>query len=103
MTTEFLTGILFFGHERVENSLIAWQRFNALLYTAEFKTSPKFKAFPDFKLNMTQKWKLYFAKDRKNCGKRRKCWLPPFSPFLTMFSQALFLRMITMCYHVVKG
>ena len=26
----------------------------------------------------------------KHCGKRRKCWLPAFSPFLTMFSNALF-------------
>ena len=23
---------------------------------------------------------------RKHCGKRRKCWLPAFSPFPTMFS-----------------
>ena len=24
-------------------------------------------------------------KKRKHCGKRRKCWFPAFSPFLTMF------------------
>ena len=23
--------------------------------------------------------------DRKHCGKKRKCWLPAFSPFPTMF------------------
>ena len=27
-----------------------------------------------------------FWKGRKHCGKRRKCWLPAFSPFPTMFS-----------------
>ena len=31
-------------------------------------------------------WKieLFFGKSRKQCGKRRKCWLPAFSPFPTM-------------------
>ena len=32
--------------------------------------------------------KLCFEKGRKHCGKRRKCWLPAFSPFPTMFSKA---------------
>ena len=27
---------------------------------------------------------------RKHCGKRRKCWLPAFSPFPTMFSTPFF-------------
>ena len=31
----------------------------------------------------------WFGKGRKHCGKRRKCWLPAFSPFPTMFSKAL--------------
>ena len=31
-----------------------------------------------------------FGKGRKHCGKRRKCWLPGFSPFPTMFSKATF-------------
>ena len=34
------------------------------------------------------------GKDRKQCGKRRKCWLPAFSPFPTMFSRGLFLRVV---------
>ena len=29
---------------------------------------------------------------RKHCRKRRKCWLPAFSPFPTMFSKAAFHR-----------
>ena len=32
--------------------------------------------------------------DITHCGKRRKCWLPEFSPFPTMFSEALFLRVV---------
>ena len=30
----------------------------------------------------------------KHNGKRRKCWLPAFSPFPIMFSKAIFLRVI---------
>ena len=29
---------------------------------------------------------FYLWLGRKHCGKRRKCWLPAFSPFPTMFS-----------------
>ena len=36
---------------------------------------------------MTQKLKFVLKKSRKYCGKRRKCWLPAFSPFPTMFSK----------------
>ena len=48
----------------------------------------KLKAFTDDKINVTKKLKFWFGKDRKHCGKRRKCWLPAFSPFPTMFSKA---------------
>ena len=34
--------------------------------------------------------------DRKHCGKRRKCWLPAFSTFPTMFSKGI-------SYGVVKS
>ena len=33
-------------------------------------------------------------KGRKRCGKRRKCWLPAFCPFPTVFSQACFLKFV---------
>ena len=36
---------------------------------------------------LSEKFKSIFGKGRKNCGKRRKCWLPAFSPFLSMFSK----------------
>ena len=35
------------------------------------------------------KIKISFGKGRKHCGKRRKCWLPAFSPFPTLFSKRL--------------
>ena len=34
------------------------------------------------------------SKDRKDYGKRRKCWLPAFSPFPAMFSEGFLLRVI---------
>ena len=33
-------------------------------------------------------------KGTKHCGKVRKCWKPAFSPFSTMFSKALFFRVV---------
>ena len=53
---------------------------------------PKLKAFADDKMNKTPKTKICFGKDRKHSRKRRKCWLPAFSPFPTMFSKRYFLR-----------
>ena len=38
------------------------------------------------------KTKIVFGMGRKHCGKRRKCWLPAFSPSPTMFSKGFFFR-----------
>ena len=58
----------------------------------------KLKAFADDKINVTQilKFVLKVVENivRKHCGKRRKCWLPAFSPFLTILSKAFFLRVV---------
>ena len=35
-------------------------------------------------------------------GKKRKCWLPAFSPFATMFSTSLYLRDVKTWDCVVK-
>ena len=43
------------------------------------------------------------SKDRKHCGKRRKCWLPAFSSFPTMFSKGFFLHCVKSRQSVVKG
>ena len=52
------------------------------------------------------KWKLNIeicnGKGRKHCGKWRKCWLPAFSPFPTMFSKAFCLRVVKSWVCVVK-
>ena len=61
----------------------------------------KFKAFADDKINLTQN--LIFLNGRKHCGKRRKCWLPAFSPFPTMFSKAFFHRVIKIRDFVVMS
>ena len=37
---------------------------------------------------------MCFREGRKHSGKRRKCWLPIFFPFPTMFSKAFFLRVV---------
>ena len=38
------------------------------------------------------KYEMYRFGRRKQWGKRRKCWLPAFSPFLTSFSEAWFIK-----------
>ena len=54
----------------------------------------KLKAFADDKMNLNKKstcfgkaFRKAFGKGRKHGRKRRKCWLPAFSPFPTMFSK----------------
>ena len=53
--------------------------------------------------NSDSKIKICFRKSRKHCGKRRKCWLPAFSPFPTMFSKAFFSRGVKSQDCVVMG
>ena len=62
----------------------------------------KFKAFADKKIILTKK-SACVGKSRKHCGERRKCWLPAFSPFPTMFSKAFFSRGVKSRDRVVKG
>ena len=38
--------------------------------------------------------KFIMGNGGKHCGKRRKCWLPAFSPFLSMFWKGLFLKVV---------
>ena len=47
---------------------------------------------------MTEKLKVALA---KHCGKRRKCWLPAFSPFPTVFSRA-FLQKVVKSHDCLK-
>ena len=49
------------------------------------------------------KLEICFGKEKKHCGKRRKFWLPAFSPFPTMFSKAFFSRYVKSQHCVVKS
>ena len=57
----------------------------------------KLKAFAGNKINATEKFTLVLGRIRKHCGKRRKCWLPAFSPFSTMISNGFLYRIIKSC------
>ena len=62
----------------------------------------KLKAFAD-NLNIEKMTISLFDKSRKQCGKRRKCWLPAFSPCPRVFSTAFFFRVIISWDCVVRS
>ena len=47
----------------------------------------KLKAVVYNKIKVTEKLKMILGRTENIVGKRRKCWLPAFSPFPTMFSK----------------
>ena len=49
------------------------------------------------------KAEISFGEGRKHCEKRRKCWLPAFSPFPAMFSKAFSFRIVRTWGYVRKG
>ena len=49
------------------------------------------------------KFEFCFGKGRKHLGKRRKCWLPAFSPFPTIFPKAFSFKEITSQNFMVKS
>ena len=53
-----------------------------------------FKAFADDKINVILKLRFVLGKVEKHCEKRRKCWLPAFSPFPSMFSKGFFFKVV---------
>ena len=53
---------------------------------------PKLKTLADDKTTVAEMMISLSDRVEKHCGKRRKCWLPAFSPFGTMFSKALLFR-----------
>ena len=80
-----------------------FRAFNSLP-SDEFLDWSKLKVFADDKINVTEKWKFVLVgTGRKNCGKRRKCWLPAFSPFPTFFSIVLFSKDVKSRDFVVKS
>ena len=67
----------------------------------------KLKAHADNKINIFQKIEICFQQGRKdfqnNARKEKKCWLPAFSSFLTMFSKGFYLRVVKTRDCLVKG
>ena len=61
------------------------------------------KAFEESNSNVGQMIQFLIETEVNIVGKRRKCWLPAFSPFTTMFLQGVFLRIINTWYCLVKG
>ena len=49
-----------------------------------------------------KKTEILCGMGRKYCGKRRKCWLPAFSPFTAKFLKGFFLKIVTCRDCVVK-
>ena len=68
---------------------------------------PQLYIFSASKCGIVWQWvrqsKISFEKGRKHCGKRRKCWLPAFSPFPTMFSKVVSFRVVKSQDCVVRG
>ena len=54
----------------------------------------KLEAFADDILNVAKITISVFDRVENIVGRRRKCWLPAFSPFPTMFSKGVFLRVL---------
>ena len=89
-------------HSNCPTGISAMSFFNTLPNDKIVDLS-KSKAFADDKINVAEKLKFVFWKGRKHCGKRRKCWLPAFFPFHTMFSKGFFLWVVKSWDCVVKS
>ena len=63
----------------------------------------KFKANADDKFGLAEIIRFVFERVENIVGKRRKCWLPAFSPFPTMFSKGFLPRAIKSLDCVVQS
>ena len=68
-------------------------QFNSLP-NDKFLDWSKLKGFADDKINAAEKFEFVLQREENIVGKRRKCWLPAFSPFPTMFSKSCFFRVV---------
>ena len=62
----------------------------------------KLTVFAEDKLNVAVMMISLIDRVEKHCAKRRKCWLPAFSPFPTVFSKASFFRVVKSRDCVIK-
>ena len=77
-------------------------RFNSLPSDKILDWS-KFKVFADNKIGVNEKLKCGLGRVENIVEKKRKCWLPAFSPFSTMFSKGLLLKIVESRNCVVKS
>ena len=61
-----------------------------IYHPPEFKISPNSIVFADYKLNVKHIMRVVFDRIKNIVEKRRKCWLPAYSPFPTKFSKGVF-------------
>ena len=57
------------------------EKFNVILTIYKILDASKSKPFADDKSNVAKMPNSLFDKVQNTVGKRRKCWLPAFSPF----------------------
>ena len=57
----------------------------------------KSKAITDDISNVVKKAEVVFDRKENNAEKGKKCWIPTFPPFLTMFSKAFFVKVVQSC------
>ena len=60
------------------------------LHQRKILVSSKLKASVDSNIDINESLNFALGMLEKHCGKRRKCWLPAFSSFPTMFSKGFF-------------
>ena len=73
--------------------VIVWEWVNSLP-NDKFSDWRKLQAFADNKINATLQEMFFLGLVENIVGKGKKCWLPAFSPFLTMFVKDFFFRVI---------
>ena len=61
------------------------------------------KSIAGDKLNAIEKLKFLMGQVENIVGKRRKCWFPAFSPYLTMFSKDLSVKVVKSQDYVLKS
>ena len=75
------------------NTIQSINRFNPLPDDKILALS-KLRAIADDNFSISQMVQSVFDRLEKHSRQRRKCWLPAFSPFRTMFSKGIFQRVV---------
>ena len=82
--------------------MLVYKCFNSLPNNKILEWS-NLKAVADNKVNAIEKLKFVLGWVKNIVGIRRKCWFPARSPFPTMFSKGIFLRVVKSWDCVVKS